>query len=643
MEYEDLVKGLVKRRLMNRVWMVFAIITILALVVFCFSQKKENTRISAKSGEVSRKTGDKWVAIEDLGVILSAGDRVRTGADGYAEIILEDGTYLAMQNDSEIVVDIIYINPWQGITTARFDLIHGEVVVNAGKKGSRYQVNSQDSTVNIKGGVCRVSDDEIKPLDKECTVSITSVGSDSATIIPPGKVFEKRGPGNYIKMNSLVTNKDIEQLRGAKLLLNLDKTYFETENSDVMVSGKTNVGNRIRVDDMELIDVQEDGSFEYLAKNNPYGECKRTVTVSDRSGREESETIIIFRVKPESMTEHRLVITSPTDYTITDKPTILIKGKVQGSVKLKVDGNLVTPENGEFEYNVSLLSGTHPIEVYSWDEDGNELKDWVNVERTKSLEKAFIRIDNPEKDTTTTKDKVTLTGTANTQYVYCKACTIEEITTSNGKFSLTASLDYGENLLTITAMDSKHSEAKIDLKIFRSKETTDAGPPSIVLNEYREITNKSKQSITGLAKNVVDLTCNSKPVKLNSDGGFEINVDLVEGDNQFELTAQSSSGQKESLNFDIICDTVGPNLDHLKATRDSLSGKISIQGILEVVKTIEVNGIDVTNETVTTDPTNKTSSILYTLQESYNRNYIKITAIDMAGNISNKELVIESD
>lgn len=643
MEVEDLVKGLVKRRLMNRVWIVFAIITTLALVVFCYPSKKEITRINAVSGEVKQMTGDKWIPVEELGVILSAGDRIRTGADGYAEIILEDGTYIAMENDSEIVVDIVYVNPWQGIRTAQFDLIHGETVVNAGKKGSHYLITSPTSAISVKGGVCRVSDEEIKPLDEDCVVSIESIGVDFATVVPYGKAFEKRESGGFVKRDSLATNRDREQLSGAQLILVLDETYITTEESDIIITGKTNVGNTVRVDEMESVDVQADGSFEYTITNNPYGEFERTVMVNDQAGRKATQIITINRTKPEAMTEHRLIITSPADYTKTDKPTILIKGEVQGSVRLKVGSKPVTPQNGLFEYTVSLFTGTQLIEVHSWDEDGIILTKFIHVERTKSLEKAILNITSPKSGTSTTKNRISITGTANTRNVYCNACILKKMTTSNGTFTLEASLDYGENLLTITAMDESHKESKVDLKIFRLKETTVTEPPSIHLDDYDAISNRSRHTITGIAENTINLECNNEKAHLDADGKFKFTIDLKEGNNHFELVARSASGESTTKSFEMVRDTQGPNLDKLKATRDPTTGKVSIMGILEVVERIEINGIDVTGETVTTNPESGTSSILYTLEGNYSSNYVKVTAVDIAGNISNKELVIESD
>jgi len=82
--------------------------------------------------------------------------------------------------------------------------------------------------------------------------------------------------------------------------------------------------------------------------------------------------------------------------------------------------------------------------------------------------------------------------------------------------------------------------------------------PTITFEEYEELTEDSEVTITGFTTADATVTINGKPISVGADGKFFINADLIEGLNEFEVTATNPVGTSTTQIVKITRDTKPP-------------------------------------------------------------------------------------
>ncbi len=637
MEIDDIVKGLWKRRLLVKVWIAFTAITFVAMVLFFIRSGDEITSyINVKDGNVTvyEKSTGSWDST-DIGHKLGPGSKIRTASASTAEIRFDDGSFLRMLENSEVHILAFYSNPWQGIRTVNWKQVHGNYVVDAGGKVSLYEIVTKTGTIRIEKGTCLITDNEVKPLTEGCIVTHESGGSTQRIPFGEKLTFFENGRSNVSAAR--LNNKDKELLLQAKPKLIIDESYIETEESVIIITGETNPGNKVSVDNFSPVIAESNGRFEITINDHPFGRVERFVTSEDKANRETSKAITIFRKKPKEMTEHSLEIISPIDNTITDSATIKITGNIQGSVRLFIGTTEITHSEGIFEYSYPLYVGKQVIEVSSVDADGNKLRKWRNVERVKSLELASISITSPKKGLKTDNTNIDIRGITNTKNVLFKG---EKINVVNGVFKVNVRLDYGNNILVFVAKDDEHKQTSAEISVYRKR--SDAPSPTIRIDDYKKITDSSTIVIYGSVKNTSTLTFGDETISVSPEGKFQKSLSLKEGKNHFEIIATSSGGNRTKKELEIICDLTKPDLSKLKARRDPTTGNVTIMGEIEALTKFYVEGIDMTLDAVTVNAETGIGSILKTIK-NHTALYIKIQAVDLAGNINERSIPIESD
>src|SRR5262245_26982268 len=119
--------------------------------------------ISTKAGFVNRVEGDVYVLRADgegdekgrasLGTQMRAGDRLSVAANGFAEALLNPGSYLRLSENTEIRAVSVDLN------SVRFELIKGSVIAEIGqidKKAPIEIVTPQGSLTIAKAGLHRI-------------------------------------------------------------------------------------------------------------------------------------------------------------------------------------------------------------------------------------------------------------------------------------------------------------------------------------------------------------------------------------------------------------------------------------------------------------------------------------------------------
>ena len=119
-----------------------------------------------------------------------------------------------------------------------------------------------------------------------------------------------------------------------------------------------------------------------------------------------------------------------------------------------------------------------------------------------------------------------------------------------GRVTLTISLQEGENSVTFSLVDLAGNTAPS----FTYRVTLDTTPPEIVIQGAGGTVRTKDRThwLRGRVEPGSDLTVDGNPVKVNADGTFSTQVDLVKGENVFHLEATDLVGLDSSKDFEII-------------------------------------------------------------------------------------------
>lgn len=116
----------------------------------------------------------------------------------------------------------------------------------------------------------------------------------------------------------------------------------------------------------------------------------------------------------------------------------------------------------------------------------------------------------------------------------------------------------------------------------------------LVFTEAPSAVNNTVYTLKGCTGLPAEITVNGKSVKTDSDNGFEITVDLKEGDNHLEISAVGAVASAKTV-LDVTCDSRKPNIiidDYNKNTNDwegRITGRVS-----EKLSSFTLNGDTVT-------------------------------------------------
>ncbi|MCK5743830.1 MAG: copper amine oxidase N-terminal domain-containing protein, partial [Caldisericia bacterium] len=149
--------------------------------------------------------------------------------------------------------------------------------------------------------------------------------------------------------------------------------------------------------------------------------------------------------------------------------------------------------------------------------------------------------------------------------------------------------------------------------------------PAIEFEEYEKLTRKTEMTIVGKTTPDASLSVGGKPISVSADGKFFLNVELVEGKNEFKVVSFNPVGSKTETILVITRDTLPPGI---KITPPM---KMDTVGVSEVELTIEVN------EKVTLTIAGKTleleagvSKVMIPINTGDNR--FDVQAVDQIGN-----------
>lgn len=134
--------------------------TRLQLPVALLRQESTSAHVIATSGPAERAFGSGPFIPLLVDMVLTAGDRIRTGHNGFVTLETWDGSHISVPPQSTITISALQRTVLTGTINRVIKLERGEVdseVTHATKKGDRFQIRSPSVVAGVRGTRFRVA------------------------------------------------------------------------------------------------------------------------------------------------------------------------------------------------------------------------------------------------------------------------------------------------------------------------------------------------------------------------------------------------------------------------------------------------------------------------------------------------------
>ena len=308
---------------------------------------------------------------------------------------------------------------------------------------------------------------------------------------------------------------------------------------------------------------------------------------------------------------------------LTNIPQFTIEGDT-GSTDdvVKIDGVQMGSAAKHFTKTILLKEGQQYVMVTSQDIAGNVATIALNV--TLDTRPPVITILSPAEGIFLNQTYVIIDGVTEPDITELKMGDEVIEIDENGSFSEEYFLQEGKNTISFTAKDAAGNVGNRLLKV-----NVDTNPPKLAVTspKDRTRTNQPTIEISGTVERGCSVTANGKAALVSAET-FSITVDLVEGDNLFNIRAWDTANNTNTTSIRIFLDTiveltVTEPVDG--AALEQKDANVTVKGKMEPGGTVAVMGKNVTVNA------NGDFSIIVVLTEG--NNTIDIMGTDALGNV----------
>lgn len=141
---------------------------ILCVAAAGYAAEKRNAQIMSINGAAEmRQSGQSVWSPASVGMVLSEGDTLKTAAQSWALLNIDDGKIAAVEvkGGSEMVIAELKADPLTDTSQTLLDLAMGEVMIKAQKmhgENSRFEVKTPTSIVGVRGTTFNVKVEAVK-------------------------------------------------------------------------------------------------------------------------------------------------------------------------------------------------------------------------------------------------------------------------------------------------------------------------------------------------------------------------------------------------------------------------------------------------------------------------------------------------
>ncbi len=324
-------------------------------------------------------------------------------------------------------------------------------------------------------------------------------------------------------------------------------------------------------------------------------------------------------------------IASPGDGDLVRQPRVKLSGRVEGVVRLLVDGAEVAIEQDRFEAGpYQLPEGERAFLIHA-EGPGGEVRQLVHrvVRDSRAPRLSIIR---PRSGASLRETKVELVGNAVDRHLLSVWVAGEEVAVDSGRFRHQLHLAEGWQEIELRAIDAVGNETLETIRL-----RGDRTPPELWLAE-----STSEAVLENGARY-------GRPVHLAagaSEGELRLRVDgrpwdlarpvVEEGDHLVEVVAVDAAGNEARRQVSFSIDRTAPRFRALAGDGAEVAARqVTLEGRVEGAATVEVG-----SERVAVDDDGR-FRVPVSLREG--RQSVAVVARDSAGNRSSKTVVIKSD
>lgn len=299
--------------------------------------------------------------------------------------------------------------------------------------------------------------------------------------------------------------------------------------------------------------------------NNITGEFTKTVVLEEglnvfivvAKDKAENQNVVIIHVTLDTRLYPFEIIPGNGTYLNTTNATF--SGVIEKNATMTVNGKYVPVINGTFKFNLTLQEGNNTLLIQCIDVVGNVL----SVKLTVFLDTThpILNITYPPSEIYYTRNRrLVITGwVEENSEVFFNG---RRVLLNNWNFSKTLTLDDGENIFTIVAVDKAGNANKVVLIVI-----LDRIPPYINITKPKNGDETTSEIITveGYTEPNATVEVNEKTTYADYEGHFKISIHLKKiGNNTIEVRVIDKAGNKGVKRIVVIRKEVPPLLTPLQ-------------------------------------------------------------------------------
>ena len=349
-----------------------------------------------------------------------------------------------------------------------------------------------------------------------------------------------------------------------------------TRESNVTVVGTTEKNATVTVNGTPVNVTAFTGAFN-LTVGLSEGDNLIEVVATDRAG---NQGLKVIRFRKDTMVTP--IDIYPRNGTWTNQTTIALQGQVEPNSTVLIrtqdpSSNFTTNETrlnittGNFYHQMALRNGTNLFRIDILDDYGNNATVYVTIIQDRSA--PFLNITLPPSQEYYTRERRLMlegrTEPGASLFLNGRPVLVED-----GNFSKPLTLDLGENVLNVTAVDAAGNAVSVVYRAY-----LDRTPPTLLLVKPKRPAsgNLKVNSATLLLRGTTEaeaLVCitvawnntkNEWHATVDAFGGFRKNVPLHEGKNKIIVTATDRAGNPKEEAFEVVYEPTPPLLSAWQA------------------------------------------------------------------------------
>lgn len=237
--------------------------------------------------------------------------------------------------------------------------------------------------------------------------------------------------------------------------------------------------------------------------------------------------------------------------------------------------SLEVSDDGSFSVLYTLREGVNQIELVAVDDAGNQAS--LVREITLLTEPPDIVVLNPSDGLWINERMLSVQGTV-PPGIRVRVNQTEAKVDAEGNFNVDIVLDEGENIVRVEAIDAVENVSAEERRVYLHTR-----PPALSLTTVREGMTVREPSLLVVGQTVpqVNIWLNGREVVVDSQGGFQGLVELIEGENIIRVEAMDRAGNKSVLVREVTYSSESARATLPPAVRNVLAvAGVSIAGVV---------------------------------------------------------------